>query len=65
VFKYHPILTRIAGEEAFLKKNHDVTIMTSSGHDHKSDAQPLHYRASFAAITLFTYLPSITAEVKW
>jgi len=37
VLKFRPIPTRIAGEEAFLK-NHEVTIMTSSGHVTSSGA---------------------------
>ena len=55
----------IAGEEAFYRKNHDVTIMTSSGHVTSSGACPndslwaLSYRLSIGTITLSGFVSEI------
>jgi len=64
VLKYRPIPTRIAAE-AFWKKNHDVTIMTSSGHVTFSwscpidRSWPLSYRLSIGTIPLSGFVSEI------
>jgi len=64
VLKYRTILTRIAGEEAFFK-NHDVIIITSSGHVTSSGSCPIDstwpfsYRLSIGTIPLSGFASEI------
>jgi len=67
VLKYRQIPTRNAGEEAFLRKNHDVTIMTSSGYVTLSKTCPIDspqaisYRQSIGTIAYLASFPRYLA----